>query len=149
MKPVLIGIVAYLLCMGLCIGIFAFVSIKCIQRRDTRNFDGGMRNFIYKIPMPEKQALEMLYMHNVADEMDYTFDAENAVISFVPFSGGQVSYQLHFAEQDGIFTLWLEQISLFQNIIIYRVNPFFVKKLNAEPIPWVYNLPRNCSYNKL
>ena len=66
MKSVLIGIVAYLLCMGLCIGIFAFVSIKCIQRRDTRNFDGGMRNFIYKIPMPEKQALERASLLSIA-----------------------------------------------------------------------------------
>lgn len=62
MKSVLVGIIVYFLCRGLCIGIFAFVSIKCVHKRDTRNFDGGMRNFIYKIPMPEKQALERLYM---------------------------------------------------------------------------------------
>lgn len=71
------------------------------------------------------------------DELDYTFDENTDEIQFKGV-GSNVTYELVIDECDEFSILRVNQISIItmQSHIPYQMNPFWVKKLDAEIIPF-------------
>lgn len=101
------------------------------------NFDLTMRKFVYKTSLAKTQIYEQLSVKNVLDELDYTFDENTDEIQFKGF-GSNVTYELVIDECDEFSILRVNQISIItmQSHIPYQMNPFWVKKLDAEIIPF-------------
>lgn len=101
------------------------------------NYDDTMRKFVYKVPFSGEEIINLLKTRNVKDELSYTFDFDKSTIEFSE-DGATREYYFRIQACNGFSILRLEQIELvgMQSYIPYKLNPFMVKKLQAEIIPF-------------
>lgn len=100
------------------------------------NYDVFMRRFCYKIQMTQEEIFKALSVPSVLDEIEYQFDANEAVIIFTVYNT-KLKYRLSITEFSDYSILKAEKIDMFSkgpepNLI----NPFWVRKLNAIPIAY-------------
>ena len=82
------------------------------------------RRFVYWLPMLQAEFLERLNIRNGYDALAYTFDAENATITFEKY-GAKLTYRLRVEPQEGGCLLKLEQTPCFAaNYVLKDITPF-------------------------
>ena len=101
------------------------------------NYDALMRKFVYKINLSYQQVIELLAAKNATDELSCAFDLDNAIIRFSDF-GSHRDYHFQIQECNGFSVLKLEQVASIgiKSSVPYKLNPFFVNKLQAEMLPF-------------
>ncbi len=101
------------------------------------NYDSTMRKFVYKVNLSSEDIINLLKIRNDIDELSCTFDFDKSVIKFSDY-GSYGDYYFRVQECNGSSILMLEQVSLIgmSSNISYKLNPFMVRKLQAEIIPF-------------
>lgn len=99
------------------------------------NYDSAMRKFVYKVCLSKDEIIDTLSTKSEADELICTFDFEKSAVSFSEY-GSSVEYRFEIQEYDDFSILRLTQIKLIANYMLYKLNPFMVRKLNAEIVPF-------------
>lgn len=120
---------------------------------DVVNYDPPMRKFVYKVYMYREEIISSLKIMNVKDDLSCTFDLEKNTVLFSDLTAvySRKEYFYEIQECDGFSILKLSQVSRAkihsnrprrffysrgQNNIPYMLNPFMVRKINAEIIPF-------------
>lgn len=108
-----------------------------ITTGDVINYDSIMRKFVYKVYMSEEKIISTLKEKSTMDELSCDFDFDRSVIKISEY-GSSREYSFEIIVFDGYSLLKLNQTSLIgmQSHIPYKLNPFIVKKLNAELVPY-------------
>jgi len=101
------------------------------------NYDSTMRKFVYKINLSYQQVIDLLNTKNAYDELSCKIDFDKSVIRFSEY-GSHRDYYFQVQECNGFSILKLEQVELIgmQSHLPYKINPFIVRKLQAEIIPF-------------
>ena len=137
MNPVVLIIIFSVCFLVVGLGIF----YKCRELRKVSkgvvNHDNFMREFIFKIDKPEEEILSILSSEIKSDFFSCTLNQNEKTITFYEFRDMN-EYKYDIQEYDNYCILRLKQTSFISNIrdVLYKLNPFIVKKLNAEIIPY-------------
>ena len=101
------------------------------------NHDPAMRKFVYKIKHSGEDMIQLLKATNVHDELTCTVDFDRSVIRFSEF-GSTVDYCFQIQKYNSFCILKLEQVALVgtKSAIPLKLNPFIVRKLQAEIVPF-------------
>ena len=101
------------------------------------NYDSSMRKYVYKVYMAKEEIINTLRNNNGIDEISCNLDFERSIINFSEY-GSNRDYYFQIQECDGFSILRLKQVSLLcmSSRIPYKLNPFIVRKLQAEIIPF-------------
>lgn len=99
------------------------------------NYDNNMRKYVYKIKLSKKEIIHFLKGTNEFDELTCTFNDDETIIKFSN-KGSDIKYYFQVHEYGDYSLLQLEQASKIGNYLQYKLNPFFVNKLNAEIVPF-------------
>lgn len=105
--------------------------------KNTFNYNSTMRQFVYKVAMSKDEILNTLQIKNDIDELSCTFDFDRAAVRFSEY-GTSREYYFDIQECEGFSIVRLNQVSLFAmgSHVPYKLNPFFIRKLNAETVPF-------------
>ena len=105
--------------------------------KDVINHDPHMRKFVYKVPLSRDNILSALQTAGSTYELSYTFDPQRSVISFAEY-GAKKNYSLRVLAFSDHSILQLEETALLgmSSQIPLKLNPFFISKLSAEPLPF-------------
>ena len=101
-----------------------------------------MRKFIYKVPISKADIIDAINTPNLADELQCSINFEKSTIAFSSYDVMQGEYYFDIQEHDGFSILRLESVTsiLFKNELACKINPFIIRKLNAQAIPYTqYN----------
>ena len=138
MGPLIFAALVLLLGIPLVLGII----IPIIQNHDKAtgnvvNYDSMMRVFLYRVHMTEEEIINTLQVKNDVDELSCEFDFERSIVKISEY-GSSRDYYYTIQTYDGYSVLKLTQVSPIgmQSHIPYKLNPFMVKKLNAELVPY-------------
>lgn len=101
------------------------------------NYDSAMGKFVYKVNLSREDITSLLGRKNSADELSCSFDFARSVVKFSEYGSGR-EYRLSVQEYDGFSILRLEQVTKIgmQSYVPYKLNPFMIKKLQAELLPF-------------
>ena len=104
---------------------------------DIVNYDSFMRKFVYKINLNREEVIQLLCNGNEYDDITCEFDSSNSIMKFFEY-GSNKEYFIGIKEYDGFSILRLEQVSYIgmKSYIHYKLNPFMVRKLHAEIVPF-------------
>jgi hypothetical protein len=96
-----------------------------------------MCKFIFKVPLPADAIISALATKNIHDTLSCKIDTEQSTIQFSDInSSRKYFYAIHSSEGYSIFylshTAWIGS----RSTIPYKINPFIISKLNAEPVPY-------------
>lgn len=133
MEPILFIPIFVIAC-----GVILFLIFKPVlkdrkARNGITNFDTTMRNYCFCLKIDEQEALTKLSNPNPSDPLEYTYNENNRVITFL-YYGAKVDYQLSCVQIEGQTWLHISQISLLsRGNIPYAINSFFINKLAAIP----------------
>ena len=102
------------------------------------NYDYGMKTFVFKVPHAKEEIIELLKIKNVNDDLEYVFNPEDLHITFSKIGHVDIEYRLLIEEHENYCVLHVENSRKRYSggQIPILVNPFFVKKLNAEVAPF-------------
>ena len=118
---------------------FVVVLIPIINHKKVTNgiinYDNNMRKYVYKVNLSKKEIIKLLSETNEFDELNCTFNQDETIIKFSKV-GSNIKYYFHVYEHNDYSLLMLEQASKFGNYLQYKLNVFFVNKLNAEIVPF-------------
>lgn len=101
------------------------------------NYDSVMRKFVYKVYLSRQEVITLLKSKNEIDELTCTFNDDETIIKISEY-GSNRKYYFQVQELNGFSLLKLEQVSVIgmQSWVPFKLNPFLVKKLNAEIVPF-------------
>ena len=99
------------------------------------NYNNSMTKYVYKVNLSKTEILKLLKGTSEFDELSCTFNEDETIIKFSK-TGSYIKYYFLVHEYDDYSLLQLEQASKFGNYLQYKLNPFFVNKLNAEIVPF-------------
>lgn len=107
----------------------------------TTNHAGNMREFHYRIEKSIEEIWGLLEMENVLDPLRYRLDAALHIITFhsdLPDGSLDIAYRIHLEQHDGHTILKVVQVNhlLEKNKFAWLQNDFWMKKLDAVPIPF-------------
>ena len=136
----------YVICAVLFFGLITFIVLGNYlpEYRKHQEVTGGIVNhdpmmskFVYKIPMDRETMIGRLSNDNEFDEICCTFDLHRSVMRFSLY-GSRKEFFFRVQEREGVQILTLEDASCFktQDMLTYRINPFLIETLQAEPIPF-------------
>lgn len=138
MGPLIFAALVLLLGIPLVLGII----IPIIQNHDKAtgnvvNYDSMMRVFLYRVHMTEEEIINTLQVKNDVDELSCEFDFDNAIVKISEY-GSSREYYYSIQAGNGFSILKLTQVSSIgiRSNLPYKLNPFMVKKLNAELVPY-------------
>ncbi len=135
------------LIMGILFFVILFPLVLCIVIPIYKNHDkatGGiinhdamMQKFVYKVNLKRDEIIDLLKIKNGLDELSCTIDLERGTVNFTEY-GSNREYYYHIHECNGFSVLQLEQVVPIgmRSHIPLKLNPFMVRKLNAEIIPF-------------
>ncbi len=129
--------ILFLLCAGLALHQYSKYKKSC---GGVVNNDSFMLRHIFRLDFDGEEALNRLFVPNAADSLDYTLDASSQIITFY-WCNGKYPYRLFFVDKDGHTFLMAVQKSVFSNRLCNRITPFFMEKLDAEPVDYVAYAP--------
>ena len=102
------------------------------------NHDPTMQKFVYKVFLSKQQILDILSHTENTDLLYCHVDLEQSIIEFSDLTYKD-KFNFEILELNNFSVLRLNRI-LFQtsrgSLIVYKLNPFLVQKLNAEIIPY-------------
>ena len=101
------------------------------------NHDTLMRSFVYKLYLPYSEIIERLQICSDADELTCTIDTAQGIMNFKEY-GSERKYRFEIQQFSDHSILFLSQLELIgtSSHIPFKLNPFFIKKLDAEIIPF-------------
>ncbi len=101
------------------------------------NYDVAKRKFVYKVFLSSDEIISILMTKNEIDELSCEIDRGESKIKFSEY-GSSRSYYYQIQECKGFSILRLEQAAriVSSSHVPYKLNPFMVKKLQAEIIPF-------------
>ena len=101
------------------------------------NYDATKRKFVYKVNLTRNDIINRLKTQNDLDELACSFEFERSVVNFSEY-GSNREYYFHIQEYSGFSIIRLEQVALIgmQSQIPLKLNPFLVRKLNAQIVPF-------------
>ena len=101
------------------------------------NYDSVMRKFVYKVYLSRQEVITLLKSKNEIDELTCPFNDDETIIKISEY-GSNRKYYFQVQELNGFSLLKLEQVSVIgmQSWVPFKLNPFLVKKLNAEIVPF-------------
>lgn len=103
------------------------------------NHDPFLQKFVYKVFLSKDEITTRLQTHNVTDELEYIFDLHESMITFTEY-GAKMAYLFRIDECNGFCILHLHHLDINQmhqnQLIPMLINPFMIKKLHAEIIPY-------------
>ena len=138
MKFLLFSAFFFLLMIPLVLGVI-IPTIRSHRKTTgkTVNYDAMMRVFMYRIQMSEEAIINTLKAKSSIDELSCEFDFERSIVKISEY-GSSRDYYYTIQTYDVYSVLKLTQVSLIgmQSHIPYKLNPFMVKKLNAELVPY-------------
>ncbi len=104
---------------------------------DTVNYDCNMRRFVYKVKRSKEEIIDILKTHNVADELLCEFEPDGTIVKISDYDSYRKNHII-IQECDSYCILRLESVELIgvQSYIQYKLTPFMVSKLSAEPVPY-------------
>ena len=138
MEFLFFAILYFVILIPLVLGIIIPMYKKnCSATGGIINYDSTMKKFVYKINLSYQQAVDLLNTKNAVDELSCTFDFDKSIIRFSD-NGSHIDYYFQIQECSGFAILKLEQVKLIgmQSYIPYKLNPYFVRKLQAEIVPF-------------
>lgn len=104
------------------------------------NYNATMSKYVYKVNMKSDDIIEKLKCKNIDDELSCTIDLANSVMIF---SDDNDTREYHYCIQESsdYSVLKLEKVSLIsmKSQIPYKLNPYMVRKLHAEMLPYSDN----------
>lgn len=105
------------------------------------NHDTFMRKFIYKVSLSRNEIMRILQVANARDNLSCFYDSSQSILTFSAPLDHQ-RYLLQIDEYDSYCILKLENAAriVMRSSIPMKLNPFFVAKLQAEPVPFSENL---------
>lgn len=101
------------------------------------NTDTFMRKFVFKVHLTRDEIISALAMRNVNDELLCYFNTDQSCIQFSEYNSNR-EYFYTIQSVDGYSILYFSQIALIgsKSSIPYKINPFIIKKLDAELVPF-------------
>lgn len=104
---------------------------------DVINSDAFMRKYVYKAYLSKEEIVRLLQIKNAADELCCVLDPDKSIIIFSD-AFTTMEFHLHIQECVGFSIIRLEEtkITSESSHIPLKLNPFFVRKLQAEIIPY-------------
>lgn len=108
--------------------------------RNAVNHTPAMTCFVYRVALPRDEILRRLSDTDETDILSCSLDLSDQRVRFTE-SLSSAEYTLSFQETEGGTLLRLKQSSFLSNLmnskeIPFKLNPFFIQKLNAEIIPY-------------
>ena len=104
-----------------------------------RNYNLTMTSFAYKTSLNKQEIISAISMHNVKDEMNYTFNSEDLTIKFSRYGEPIIKYKITILEAKRFSIVQVTQTDYLQgnNDGIHLLqNPFWTQKIKAEPVPY-------------
>ena len=110
--------------------------------RNAVNHTPAMTCFVYWVALPRDEILRRLSDTDETDILSCSLDLSEQKVRFTE-SLSSAEYTLSFQETEGGTLLRLRHASFISNLfskeIPFKLNPFFIQKLNAEIIPYFEN----------
>ena len=102
------------------------------------NHDELMTRFVFRVPMAPEAILPALTARNAADALRCTAEPGGMTLCISEEHGADVRYACSVQPCDGFCILRLTQTTttLSRGLQAYRLNPFVMEKLQAEPLPY-------------
>lgn len=137
MDPVVLIIILSICFVVAGLGIFYNCRELHKVSKSVVNHDNFMREFIFKIDKSEEEIISILSAENKSDFFSCTLNQNEKTMTFYEFAGKN-EYRYDIQDFGDNCILRLKQTSCFSDIrdVLYKLNPFIVKKLNAEIIPY-------------
>ena len=108
---------------------------KTIQ--DAVNHNERLTSFLYRVRLPREEILRRLRTGSKSDQLSCAVDSEGCTVLFSHWHGASVRYLLTFQESEDGCLIWLDEVQRIQSgSASLRLNSFFIKKMNAEIIPY-------------
>lgn len=137
-------IVLFIILFGLALlYIIKFEFTKKHREADrVRNTNWPITAYLYRLPITKEDSLERLRLPSVQDELQYSFDPDNLIITFFKHSASR-TFQLVYLDFEGQLYLKLEnKDTTFMNDRVYfGINLFCIEKLGAVPVPYYDTIP--------
>lgn len=104
---------------------------------DITNYDFAMRKFVYKVNLTSEEIIRLLETKSMLDELSCKFNDDHSIIILLEY-GTSRKYYFCIQECNGFSIVRLEQAAWIggQSRISYKLNPFMVRKLQAQLIPF-------------
>lgn len=104
---------------------------------DTVNHDGICSRFVYKVALTQEQILRTLRIRREIDDLACTVDVPQSTIIFSSY-GDSKEYFFVIQEHETYSIIKLKAVYAFgmSSRVPSLLNPFMVKKLNAELVPY-------------
>lgn len=96
-----------------------------------------MNEFVFKVHLMTLEIMQKLGIRNAGDELDCVLDSEEMTIVLSHY-GGKRKFAVEIREYDEFSILKLRgsKFTMGANYLEYKINPFIVKKLDAELVPY-------------
>lgn len=138
-----LGFILFYIFLFILVSVLAFGMIIPMHKEHEKvcngviNYDSVMRKFVYKVYLSRQEVITLLKSKNEIDELTCTFNDDETIIKISEY-GSNRKYYFQVQELNGFSLLKLEQVSVIgmQSWVPFKLNPFLVKKLNAEIVPF-------------
>lgn len=138
-----LGFILFYIFLFILVSVLAFGMIIPMHKEHEKvcngviNYDSVMRKFVYKVYLSRQEVITLLKSKNEIDELTCTFNDDKTIIKISEY-GSNRKYYFQVQELNGFSLLKLEQVSVIgmQSWVPFKLNPFLVKKLNAEIVPF-------------
>lgn len=134
----LILLIFALIAVAVAFIVIAFTKKNRVPVNSVINYDPMLNTFLYSVNTDKNGIITMLSLPNV-NELKYTFDKENMVITFTVYNQ-LIGYKVNISENNGVCMLTLkctETDPTVKRPQPFLINSFITKKLNAIPFAYV------------
>lgn len=136
--------IAYIILFFLIMLFVLFMCLKSIivdkkVRNNVTNSDPFTQHYCFVLNCNQQEAVEQLSNRNVKDKLEYTFDTNSLIITFLHL-GVSIDHQLSFYTIENRTYLKVSKMKFLhsQSKIPLMINSFFVNKIGAVPVDYTY-----------
>ena len=121
-------------------GIYSSLSLQKKHAKSTDNvvnYNSWKSKFIYKVNLTRDEIIAILLTPCAGDFLTCTFDYDMSKITFSDFLHRETFYLT--TEKRDNFTILRLELKYFHgehSAIKFKLNPFIISKLKAEPLPF-------------
>lgn len=108
-------------------------------RNNVINSDPLTRHYCYVLACNQSEAINQLSIHNINDNLRYTFDVDCLTINFLHMSVS-IEHQLAFYVVENKTYLKVSRVKFMhdRSNIPLMINRFFIEKIGAMPVDYAY-----------
>ncbi len=133
---IVLFILAILLALFL---IFKSVIQDRKDRNGVMNSDLLTQHYCFVLSCDQSEAINQLSIHNIKDNLEYTFDTDRLTIIFSHL-GASIEHQLSFYTVKSKTYLKVSRVKFLhsRSNIPLMINRFFIDKIGAIPVDYTY-----------